>query len=144
MDIDILHIRKGTESDATNVSEAFQMFLGRTGDISYIKNSLTKYPSALAFKNEKLIGFAYCGFMSPDLIELANIALHPQERNAGIGTKLLQFIEDEASKNYDAILLTNSELYEGKRNASNFYTRNRYRLVAGTGQTNLFWKDLRL
>lgn len=144
MDTDTLHIRRGTEIDAEKVSEAFQMFLGRPGDVSYIRNALDKYPSALAFKGGRLIGFAYCGFMSPDLIELANIALHPDARNAGFGSKILHFLEEEASKNYDAILLTNSDLYEGKRNASNFYTRNRYRLVAGTDKTNLFWKDLRL
>lgn len=144
MDIDALHIRKGTELDAENVCDSFQLFLGRPGDISYIRNALDKYPSALAFKGNRLIGFAYCGFMSPDLIELANIALHSEERNAGVGTKLLQFIEEESSQHYDAILLTNSDLYEGKHNASNFYEKNRYRLVAGTGNTNLFWKDLRI
>lgn len=144
MDTDELSIRKGTSSDALDVCESFQLFLNRPGDITYIKNALEKYPSALAFSGDMLIGFAYCGFMSPDLIELANISLHPEARNSGVGTKLLQFLEEEAAQSYDAILLTNSDLYEGKRNASNFYIRNRYRLVAGTGKTKLFWKDLRL
>jgi ribosomal protein S18 acetylase RimI-like enzyme len=142
MDNGTFTIRAGTSNDAERVMEAFSLFLQRIGNPAYIHNSLSDYPSALAFAGEDLVGFAYCGFMAPDLIEIANIALHPDYRSSGLGSRLLDFLEKEASKTYSAIMLTNSDLYSGKRNASNFYLRNGYRLLAGTGETNLFWKDL--
>lgn len=143
METNRISFRTGNKNDAIDVLIAFELFLNRQGDKEYIEHALQSYPSALVFKDDALIGFAYCGYMAPDLLELANISLHPDTRNSGVGTQLLKFLEREVSKRYHAILLTNSDLYAGKRNARNFYLKNGYRLIAGTGKTNLFWKDLR-
>jgi N-acetylglutamate synthase-like GNAT family acetyltransferase len=136
----------GTVNDTELVIEAFTVILGREPNQEYIRDAIVNYPSVLATENGKVIGFAYCGFMSPDLLELANIAIHPQYQNFGLGSKILCRLEEEVAYKYDAIMLTNSTLYgetNGKRNASNFYLENGYTLVANTANTNLFWKSLR-
>lgn len=137
-----LTIRTAAESDISTIEIAFREFLGRAANVAYITEAVKNYPSALIFHYDMLIGFSYCGFMAPDVLEIANIALHPQWRNSGIGSDLLAFLEAEIAKEYKAVLLTNSNLYAGKRNAANFYLTNGYSLVAGTCETNLFWKNL--
>lgn len=137
-----IFIRPGTIEDTDQVVEAFGVFLQRQGSSEYIRNALSKYPSAMAFYGDELVGFAYCGFMAPDLLELANISLHPDYRGLGIGTQLLEFLESEVAKNYSAIMLTNSKLYGNPISAENFYLDNGYTLLAGTEKTNLYWKNL--
>lgn len=136
-------IRPANENDIELIEQAFQEFLGRVGNPAYIRDAVKDYPSALLFHNDDLIGFSYCGFMAPDVLEIANISLHPNWRGQGLGSRLLVFLENEVANKYDAVLLTNSDLYKDKRNATNFYLANGYTLAAGTSQTNLFWKSLK-
>jgi len=138
-------VRSGQPFDWDIIINGFKDILRREPNASYIREVTQKYPSVVVMDGERFIGFAYCGFMSPDVLELANIALHNDYRNSGIGSQMLQRLEAEASQNYKAVMLTNSTLYgneAGKREATNFYLKNGYRLVACTDSTNLFWKDL--
>lgn len=139
-------VRSGEPFDWDIIINGFRVILGREPNAAYIREVTQKYPSVVALDRERLIGFAYCGFMSPDVLELANIALHAHYRNSGVGSQMLSRLEAEVSKNYNALMLTNSTLYgnvAGKREATNFYLKNGYKLVACTENTNLFWKDLR-
>lgn len=138
-------VRLGSLKDAGFIIARYEDILGRRPNAEYIRQALANYPSSVAYHQDVLVGFAYCGFMAPDVLELANISLHKDYRSSGVGTELLKILETEVSKEYKALLLTNSALYgetSGKRAATNFYLRNGYQLIAGTNSTNLFWKNL--
>lgn len=144
--IDAIIVREGKGSDLPGIQLMFQEQLGREPNVPLITSALEEYPSVVALDATGIIiGFAYCGYMSPDLVELMNIAVHADYRSTGLGTRLIMSLEGFLKDQYAAIMLTNSTLYKGdgkKRSASNFYLRNGYSLVASTAHTNLFWKEL--
>ena len=138
-------IRKGEYSDILDIAELFREQLFREPNDSLIIDALRSYPSVVSYHENKLIGFAYCGYMAPDLLELMNITVHADHRSSGVGTQLLDVLHSEVAKNYAAIMLTNSILYSAdgiKKAATNFYLRSGYQLVASTGATDMFWKLL--
>jgi ribosomal protein S18 acetylase RimI-like enzyme len=138
-------IRKGSLDDMTDIFGLFKTQLLREPNGPLVDDALRSYPSAVAFQGQNLVGFAYCGYMAPDLLELMNITIHSDHRSVGLGTQILDFLHDEVVKQYAAIMLTNSLLYStdgSKKPATNFYLRNGYQLVASTGSTNMFWKLL--
>ena len=138
-------LRTGTINDIPDICRLFTEQLFREPNLPLIEDALRSYPSVVAYVGEKLVGFAYCGYMAPDLIELMNITIHSDYRSRGLGTEILEFLDAEAVKKYAAIMLTNSTLYSAdghKKPATNFYLRNGYELVASTGGTNMFWKLL--
>lgn len=139
------NIRKGEYTDIRDVLGLFSEQLFRDPDETLVFDALHSYPSVVAYHEGKLIGFAYCGYMAPDLLELMNITVHSDYRSTGVGTEILNALHIDVAKNYAAIMLTNSVLYSadgGKKAATNFYIRNGYQLVASTGATNMFWKLL--
>lgn len=136
-------IRKGEYSDIVAIARLFNEQLLREPNDSLIVDALRSYPSALAYHGDSLVGFAYCGYMSPDLLELMNITVHSEHRSAGVGSLMLDYLHGEIAQSYSAVMLTNSILYSEdsrKRAATNFYLRNGYSLVASTGSTNMFWR----
>lgn len=138
-------IRKGEYSDISDIAELFREQLFREPNDSLIIDALRSYPSVVAYHENKLVGFAYCGYMAPDLLELMNITVHSDHRSAGIGTRILDELHTQVAKKYAALMLTNSTLYSAdgsKKAATNFYIRNGYQLVASTGSTNMFWRLL--
>lgn len=138
-------IRKGEYSDIADIAHLFREQLFREPNDSLIVDALRAYPSVVAYAEDKLVGFAYCGYMAPDLLELMNITVHADHRAAGVGSLILSHLHSEVAKEYAAMMLTNSILYSAdsnKRAATNFYLRNGYQLVASTGSTNMFWKLL--
>lgn len=143
--MDIYTIRKGEYSDIADIARLFKEQLFRSPNESLIIDALRSYPSIVVHLEGELIGFAYCGYMAPDLLELMNITVHSDYRAAGVGSLILNHLHAEIAKDYSAIMLTNSVLYSTdstKRAATNFYLRNGYQLVASTGSTNMFWKLL--
>lgn len=138
-------IRKGEYSDIAEITHLFREQLLREPNESLIIDALRSYPSVMAYHGDKLVGFAYCGYMAPDLLELMNITVHSDHRATGVGSLMLNCLHSDIAKNYAAVMLTNSILYSAdgkKRAATNFYLRNGYQLVASTGSTNMFWKLL--
>lgn len=138
-------IRKGNTNDLPAIITLFKEQLLRDPNEQLITDALRSYPSVVVHHHNEIVGFAYCGYMAPDLLELMNITVHTKHRASGVGSLMLQNLHAQAVSNYAAIMLTNSVLYttdSKKRAATNFYLRNGYELVASTGSTNMFWKLL--
>jgi N-acetylglutamate synthase-like GNAT family acetyltransferase len=141
--ISAFEVRPGSSDDLGAIAELFREQLGREPDKRLIEEALRRFPSAVAVHAGRVVGFAYCGYMAPDLVELMNITVHARLRSAGVGTAMLELLESLLAPKTKAVMLTNSSLYsEGKRSATGFYLRSGYRLVATTGATNMFWKEL--
>ena len=143
-DTNDITVRSGNVEDLPGIESLFLNALHREPNSRLIADALNDYPSTVASHSTgTIIGFAYCGYMSPDLLELMNITVHSDHRSTGVGTRTLNHIESSVFENYEAIMLTNSVAYKDdgtKRSASNFYLRNGYTLIASTGATNMFWK----
>ena len=140
-----IYYRAATIEDFPAIVVFFEEELQRSANRTYIREALLNYPAGLAFDEDELIGFIYCGYMAPDVLELANIVIAEKYRSQGIGTELLKYTEKLIAVQAKAILLTNSSLYgnnKGKRNAENFYLSNGYTQINLTGETNLYWKNL--
>lgn len=136
-------VRPGSPEDLDGIAALFLDQLGRAPNVGLIEEALRTFPSAVAVSGEGAAGFAYCGYMAPDLVEIMNITVHAGLRSAGTGTAMLRLLEAQLADRTKAVMLTNSVLYEvGKRPATSFYLRNGYTIVASTGATNMFWKDL--
>lgn len=145
-EVDGIAVRDATTGDIPGIASLFTQQLNRVPNTTLIEDAVANYPSAVAVGTDgKTIGFAYCGYMAPDLLELMNITVHSEYRSSGLGTRILQHVEAKVFEERAALMLTNSALYTGdgeKRSASNFYLRNGYSIVASTGATNLFWKSV--
>lgn len=140
-----LSFRTAALDDVSAIIALFEKELQRQANHTYIHEAVLNHPSALAFDDDVLIGFTYCGYMAPDVLELANILVAKEYRNHSIGMDLLKYTEQLASIKAQAILLTNSALYgtqNGKRNAENFYLNNGYTQIRMTDSTNFYWKSL--
>ncbi|MBG0738650.1 GNAT family N-acetyltransferase [Paeniglutamicibacter antarcticus] len=136
-------VRHGSSGDLAGIADLFREQLDREPSLRLIEEALESFPSAVAVSEGYVTGFAYCGYMAPDLVELMNITVHAGCRSTGVGTAMLKLVEGLLVPEAKAVMLTNSTLYsDGKRPATNFYLRNGYALVASTGSTNMFWKDL--
>lgn len=127
-----------------SIESLFSTALHREPNRPLILEALRSYPSAVATREDgEIVGFAYCGYMAPDMLELMNITVHANYRSSGIGTRMLRHVEKEVFQKYSAMMLTNSIAYEGdgrKRSASSFYLRNGYAVIASTGATTMYWK----
>jgi N-acetylglutamate synthase-like GNAT family acetyltransferase len=136
-------VRPGSVHDLPGIADLFKEQLGREPNLQLIEEALGSFPSAVAVSEGRVVAFAYCGYMAPDLVELMNITVHAGLRSSGVGTAMLQMVESLLAPETRAVMLTNSTLYsDGKRPATEFYLRNGYALVASTGSTNMFWKEL--
>lgn len=126
------------------IIELFEAETGRTLSKEKIKELIKTYPSMLLLFGSCVVGFVYSGRLAPDILELMNIYISKQHQNKCYGRILLEKIELEAKKEYNAIVAINSLLYtdEDKRLATNFYLRNGYELVFNTQNTNIFAKAI--
>ncbi len=111
--------------------------------ISIERQLIQGYPSVVVSRQDRMIGFAYCGRFAPDVLELMNIFVHKEFRSEGIGQKLILEIEKRVFHAYKGIILVNSLLYEvkdEKKLAKTFYKRNGYHLLMTTGNTDIYGK----
>lgn len=144
-----IHLKQAGVDALPDIMSLFKDQLRRNPNEALIADALQNYPSIVAYagdsKEGTIVGFAYCGYMAPDLLELMNITVHADYRSTGVGSLMLRTLEDQLRKDYTAIMLTNSILYSddgSKKPVTDFYLRNDYQLVATTGETNMFWKLL--
>lgn len=142
----MISIREATSADTKRVCRLFATQLHREPNESLVEAALVDAPSALAFEGEALVGFLYCGYMAPDVMEIMNILVSDSARQRGTGTMMLRFIEQRMPRQISALMLANSTLYPeaegGKLPATSFYLRNGYSIIADTGATRIFWKSL--
>lgn len=143
----MLKVRAAQVSDLKAVSEMYRDELRREPSVDKIAAHIRDYPSAVAEEEGSLIGFCYTSNFAPDILELANIVVSGERRNAGVGSRLLEHVEVQAVARFAAIILINSDLYpqgeSKKRPATQFYLRHAYRILTATPDTRIFFKDLR-
>lgn len=125
-----------------------KFFFSQTGRQSILEKDsylIEKYPSNIAFLNNEVVGFSYSKSFAPDILELLNIHIHMSYRNNSLGTKLLVDLEKKAIEKFNAIILVNSTMYsnkDDKKDASNFYLKNHYKIIGETDNTKIFYKIL--
>jgi hypothetical protein len=103
---------------------------------------LNSYPSAVAFQNGRMFGFSYCFRFAPDIVELANIYIDSKSRQAGAGSRMIDFLVSQLAPEINAIIAVNSDLYPvtgEKRRPDSFYVRNGFRIVASTTSSVVYW-----
>ena len=87
-----------------------------------------------------------CAPMTPDVLELTDIMVRREHQSTGIGSALVGRMESWLDEHYRAVVVLNSDLYpagsSGKRDATAFYTRLGYAVVATTGTTRVLWKQV--
>jgi GNAT superfamily N-acetyltransferase len=108
---------------------------------------LDKYPAYGAYTADNdMAGFIYGNYFAPDILELYNIYICDALRGKSVGSRLLQaFEEDTGLRDYNAVLLFNSDAYETaqeKISAAPFYLKHGYQNIATTPQTKIFFKSL--
>lgn len=106
---------------------------------------VAEYPACLAAKDDRIVGFAYCGPFGPDILELRNLVVDRNSRREGIGSRLVAALEDLAGPEVAGIVLVNSDLYPGhdtELDARSFYEANGYVLIFNTGASRVFAKRL--
>ncbi len=138
-----IEIVKALDSHADDIRSLY--YIPANHEAPRLQESLRDYPGFVALEDGCLIGFCISFRFAPDILELANIYVHPDYRHQGIGSKLLAHLEREAAAlNYRAIILVNSDLYENKQPgdfADSFYQKNNYVQSFDTGHTKVFYKS---
>lgn len=137
-------------ADAMDVVPMVNLYNQEAGGHQVYANvfdSVDSYPSSIAVAGNRLVGFAYCREVAPDILELWNLYVAASFRNRQIGSNLLTMVEKQASTSYKKIMVVNSLLYpyegsEPKRSAEHFYARHGYSLIDATAATKLFSKPL--
>tara|TARA_R110000868_G_scaffold323558_1_gene584499 strand:- start:110 stop:556 length:447 start_codon:yes stop_codon:yes gene_type:complete len=114
---------------------------------STTEQQLKKCPAYGAYTpNNDMVGFIYSHDFAPDILELYNIYVCRALRGKSVGSRLLQAFEKDARyRDYNAVLLFNSDAYETaqkKISAAPFYLKHGYQKIAMTPQTKIFFKNL--
>jgi GNAT superfamily N-acetyltransferase len=82
----------------------------------------------------------------PDVVEIDNLLVDPQWQRRGWGSALLRTLVEGCLGRYRALVSTNSDLHDpgrsGKRDATSFYRRHGFDVVATTPQTRVLWRSL--
>ena len=102
-------------------------------------------PGVVVMAGERLVGFAYCYSFAPDIYELANIFVHRDFRDAGLGRTLLERICERAAPTHNAIVAVNSlkaETTEPKRRPDGLYARGGFDVVLQTPHATVYAKSL--
>ena len=140
-----VELRRANSGNTTGIISLFKDVSDKELNAKRVKSCIDEYPSVLALRNGKLVGFIYPSLFAPDILELLNIAVQEVHRYSGVGSMMLSELENQSSQKYSAIILVNSFLYpfkETRKLASEFYSKNGYNLVHTTGSTNVFIKNL--
>lgn len=89
----------------------------------------------VATQNEEIVGFCYAFIMSPEMAFIDNFVVKKELRGHGIGSRLIETLEQELKKSAESIwLISNANCYENKE----FYKKKAYQ--QGHDFT-FFWKE---
>lgn len=128
--------------DAEDLHKLYKTYRVKPYSISKIQNILSDMPNVGIRANGELIAFCYTEFFAPEIIELGSIFVASKYRKQGIGKFLLSVMKEKIKQDgYEAIILSNSMLYETKepkRRARNFYLDSGYELITSTKNTDVF------
>ena len=97
-------IQKNTEANPNNYNQEQLVTWKKYNTPSRIKKQLTEREIFCAFENEKLVGTI--GLISNEVV---GFYVNPTKRGQGIGTKLFDFIENQAKqKGFETLYLTST------------------------------------
>jgi ribosomal protein S18 acetylase RimI-like enzyme len=142
-DLSEYEYQDASKEDIRHIVKLYSEHSNSSISINRLNQLIQDYPSVVVSRQDRIIGFAYCGRFAPDVLELMNIFVHKEFRYRGIGQKLILEIEKRVFHTYKGIILVNSLLYEVKdvkKLAKTFYKRNGYHLLMTTGSTNIYGK----
>ena len=134
------------ETDLDDIIQLFQQETGRALNKNRLLEEVKNFPSLIIKISSELVGFIYSTKFAPDILEIMNLYISKYHRSHGLGRKLLEEFEKVALKNFNAIILVNSLLYntiEEKRLATSFYLNCNYSIAMSTNVTNIFVKKLK-
>ena len=136
-----------TLQEIMNVSSMFQMESKRKLNHIKVKECIDNYDHVLAYDEDKLIGFIYANEFAPDILEIYNMFIHPDYRNQGIGTLMLQHFINNMDEKYQGIIVINSSLYDQNEkfiSAVTFYNMNNFNLIAMTDNSSVLYYDTKV
>ncbi len=132
--------------DVAGIAALHEAESGRAADRQRLAEILRDYPCVVVRAGDALIGYAISARFAPDVLELRDIRICQDQRGHGVGGQLLAAFEALARLQWAAIILVNSQGYEGdpdKRLASSFYERAGYTSALWTGRSHVYVKLLR-
>lgn len=98
-------------------------------EVSEISNHLTTLPTFVAIKDGEVLAFAIIEDKNKDTIEIKHLAVSKDRQHAGIGTKLLSYIENNYPEktNIEVKTLDESADYEPYMSTRSFYEKNGFK-----------------
>lgn len=97
-DITLLPYSPFYEQDCAQIITALPDWFGIPEANAAYLESMNKFPSWVAVKDEKVVGVITLAGPYPGSFEIHFMAVHPSFHRQGIGKKLVDHIEDEARK----------------------------------------------
>ena len=98
-DITLLPYSHSHEQDCADIIAALPDWFGIPEANDAYLESLKKFPSWVAIKEEKVVGIITLIRPFPVSFEIHFMAVHPDYHRQGIGKKLVEHVEEEARKN---------------------------------------------
>lgn len=137
-------VRPAVRADLPAIAALFEQENGRAPNHAYIGDCLENYPSAVAEDGDVIAGFIYCNRFAPDILEIANLMVGETVRGTGLGTGLLEEVEQQARGKWASLILVNSTLYEHppRPSPAGFYLKRGFALIHQTAATAVHAKAL--
>lgn len=141
-----MEVIKATLTDVANIVRLIEAETSRYVSKRYISSLISnnKYPTGVAYDGNTLVGFYICGEFTPDMLELESIYVTKQYRSNGIGSKLLRHMEESISDDWNGVMFDDVSIHGGanKRQISNFYLNQGFKIIAIAGQSRTFYKSV--
>lgn len=132
----MITIEPGSKAQAEDMHYLLRSELQTPDSLEEIAMCVERYPSYVALNQSRdMIGLSYTFGVGIDVLLLQTLHVHHATRSNKVGSWLLDATENEARLlGYNAMILTNSMLYEGvdKRSAVPFYNKHGYRELFST------------
>lgn len=141
----LVDIRVATAADVEGIGELFESLYGKDADRDEIQTRLLRGHAVVAMVNQHLIGYRLQTRLGPELLGDGSILVLEELQGRGLGAALVEFFEKSVPDIWKLSLVINSDLYATRRkkpDATSFWLRCGYRLVANSGATRVFVKEL--
>ena len=111
----MLNVRLGGLADAPALLALHVRESYRPTTLTAVSRALESLPSALALDDDTLVGFCYSRRYNDQILELSDMFVTPACRHRGLGARLLECVEREATPHFNYILIRNAATYPGHR-----------------------------
>jgi ribosomal protein S18 acetylase RimI-like enzyme len=135
-----------TAHSARDCTVLYESLYGRSLRYRALAAHSPARPGYVARQGTVITGFVTGVEWAPDVVEIDNLLVDPQWQRRGWGSALLRTLVEGCLGRYRALVSTNSDLHDpgrsGKRDATSFYRRHGFDVVATTPQTRVLWRSL--